>query len=339
MQITGSGYNTQYQNVGETKNSGFELTLNYDAINTKNYGLNFSFTLGHNTNEVVSLGSMDSYSKPSYWASTEIGSDYLVKPGKPVGTIVGYKLAGTGRYEVDDFEGYDAAAGKWKLKEGVADASGIVGTVRPGTMKLLDKDGSGTINDDDKFEIGDANAWAVGGFSIGARAYGFDFNADFSYSIGNDVYNADKIDQTSTRGGIWRNLNTTMASGKRWTNVDENGNFINDAAKLAEMNKNTTMWSPYTTKAVLTDWAIEDGSFLRLSTLTLGYTLPKTWMQKIYVQNLRLYFTASNLFCITGYSGMDPEVDCCRNVLVCPGVDYSAYPRSRQFIFGLNLTF
>ncbi len=339
MQITGSGYNTQYQNVGETKNSGFELTLNYDAINTKNYGLNFSFTLGHNTNEVVSLGSMDSYSKPSYWASTEIGSDYLVKPGKPVGTIVGYKLAGTGRYEVDDFEGYDAAAGKWKLKEGVADASGIVGTVRPGTMKLLDKDGSGTINDDDKFEIGDANAWAIGGFSIGARAYGFDFNADFSYSIGNDVYNADKIDQTSTRGGIWRNLNTTMASGKRWTNVDENGNFINDAAKLAEMNKNTTMWSPYTTKAVLTDWAIEDGSFLRLSTLTLGYTLPKTWMQKIYVQNLRLYFTASNLFCITGYSGMDPEVDCCRNVLVCPGVDYSAYPRSRQFIFGLNLTF
>lgn len=339
MQITGSGYNTQYQNVGETKNSGFELTLNYDAINTKNYGLNFSFTLGHNTNEVVSLGSMDSYSKPSYWASTEIGSDYLVKPGKPVGTIVGYKLAGTGRYEVDDFEGYDAAAGQWKLKEGVADASGIVGTVRPGTMKLLDKDGSGTINDDDKFEIGDANAWAIGGFSIGARAYGFDFNADFSYSIGNDVYNADKIDQTSTRGGIWRNLNTTMASGKRWTNVDENGNFINDAAKLAEMNKNTTMWSPYTTKAVLTDWAIEDGSFLRLSTLTLGYTLPKTWMQKIYVQNLRLYFTASNLFCITGYSGMDPEVDCCRNVLVCPGVDYSAYPRSRQFIFGLNLTF
>ena len=114
---------------------------------------------------------------------------------------------------------------------------------------------------------------------------------------------------------------------------------MNDPAKLAEMNKNTTMWSPYTTKAVLTDWAIEDGSFLRLSTLTLGYTLPKTWMQKIYVQNLRLYFTASNLFCITSYSGQDPEVDCCRNYLVCPGVDYSAYPRSRQFIFGLNLTF
>ena len=337
MQITGSGYITQYQNVGETENSGVELTLNYAAVNKKNYGLNFSFTFGHNTNKVVSLGGMESYTKDSYWASTEVGSDYLVKPGKPVGTIIGYKLAGSGRYETDDFEGYKD--GKWTLKPGVADASGIVGTVRPGTMKLQDKDGSGVINEDDKFEIGDANAWAVGGFSIGARIHGFDFNADFSYSIGNDVYNADKIDQTSTRGGIWRNLSTRMSSGKRWTNVDEQGNFVNDADKLAQMNSTTTMWSPYTTKAVLTDWAIEDGSFLRLSTLTIGYTFPKRLISRIFIRDLRLYFTASNLFCITKYSGQDPEADCCRAFLVCPGVDFSAYPRSRQFVFGVNLSF
>ena len=229
--------------------------MNYDAINTKNYGLNFSFTLGHNTNEVVSLGSMDSYSKPSYWASTEIGSDYLVKPGKPVGTIVGYKLAGTGRYEVDDFEGYDAAAGKWKLKEGVADASGIVGTVRPGTMKLLDKDGSGTINDDDKFEIGDANAWAIGGFSIGARAYGFDFNADFSYSIGNDVYNADKIDQTDN-GKVDEplasypqimSLNYSGDCGITWTKTTrahDSENFQAEATTCFS-NQSTTAFSGY----------------------------------------------------------------------------------------------
>ena len=90
---------------------------------------------------------------------------------------------------------------------------------------------------------------------------------------------------------------------------------------------------------MLTDWAIEDGSFLRLSTLTVGYTFPKAWLTKVNVQNLRLYLTASNLFCLTSYSGMDPEVDCCRNYLVCPGVDFSAYPRSRQFIFGINLSF
>jgi len=200
-------------------------------------------------------------------------------------------------------------------------------------------DGNGTINDDDKVQIGDANAWATGGFTIGTHFCGFDLNADFTYSLGNDIYNADKIDQTSTRGGLWRNLSTTMAEGKRWTNIDANGNLVNDPVILASMNANTVMWSPYTSKAVCTNWAIEDGSFLRLSTLTLGYTLPKHILSKVFIQNLRLYITASNLFCFTNYSGMDPEVDCCRNFLICPGVDYSAYPKSRQFIFGFNLTF
>lgn len=337
MQITGSGYNTQYQNVGETENKGFELTLNYNAINKKNLGLNFSFTLGHNTNKVVSLGEMDSYTKASYWASTEVGADYIIKPGLPVGTIIGYQLDGKGRYEVDDFTGY--VNGKWILKNGIADDSGVIGTVRPGSLKLKDIDNNGSINDNDKDIIGDANAWATGGFSIGARLYDFDFNADFSYSLGNDIYNADKIDQTSTRGSLWHNMSNVMASGKRWINIDENGDLINDGATLAALNANTTMWSPYISKAICTDWAIEDGSFLRLSTVTLGYTVPKKIVKSINIQSLRFYFTASNLFCITGYSGMDPEVDCCRGALICPGVDSSAYPRSRQYIFGLNLTF
>lgn len=338
MQITGSGYNTQYQNVGETENKGIEFTLNYDAINKKNYGLDLSFTFGHNVNEVVSLGSMESYTKASYWASTEVGADYIIKPGLPVGTMIGFQTDGEkGRYEVDDFEGY--INGKWVLKEGVADDGGVVGAVRPGSLKLKDIDGNGTVNDDDKIKIGDANAWATGGFSIGARLYGFDFNADFTYSLGNDIYNADKIDQTSTRDGIWRNLNTIMAEGKRWTNIDADGNFVNDPGMLASLNTSTTMWSPFTSKAICTDWSIEDGSFLRLSTLTLGYTVSKNLLNKVHIQNLRFYVTASNLFCLTSYSGRDPEVDCRRNYLICPGVDFSAYPRTHQFIFGLNLTF
>lgn len=337
MQITGNGYNTQFQNVGETNNKGFELTLNYNAVNTKKFGLDFSFTIGHNVNKVVSLGKMGFYTKASYWASTECGADYIIKPGLPVGTIIGYELEGTGRYGIEDFVG--CQNGRWILKDGVANSGGVVGTVRPGALKLKDMDGNGTINDDDKVQIGDANAWATGGFTIGTHFCGFDLNADFTYSLGNDIYNADKIDQTSTRGGLWRNLSTTMAEGKRWTNIDANGNLVNDPAILASMNANTVMWSPYTSKAVCTNWAIEDGSFLRLSTLTLGYTLPKHILSKVFIQNLRLYITASNLFCFTNYSGMDPEVDCCRNFLICPGVDYSAYPKSRQFIFGFNLTF
>jgi hypothetical protein len=130
-----------------------------------------------------------------------------------------------------------------------------------------------------------------------------------------------------------------MEAGERWTNLDPvTGLITNDATRLEELNANTTMWSPYTGN-VLTDWAIEDGSFLRLATLTLGYTLPKNLIKRIGISNLRLYTTCYNVFCLTGYSGFDPEVSTRNKTALTPGVDYSAYPKSRQFVIGLNLNF
>lgn len=338
MTTNGSGYNTQFQNVGETQNTGVELTLNYTILNTKKYGLDFSFTIGHNKNKVKSLGAgRQYYDVDTRWCSNEIGSDYRVEVGKPVGQIIGFVT--DGRYEVDDFSSYNASSDEWILKEGVTKNSLGYGKIRPGSLKLKDMTNDGNVTNDDKVVIGDANAWATGGFSLGGRVGNFDLNANFSYSLGNDIYNADKIEQTSTRSGNWRNLNASFSEGNRWTNIDEQGNLTNDPSKLAALNANTTLWSPNITHAVLHSWAIEDGSFLRLNNITLGYTLPKNVLSKIYIQNLRLYATASNLFCITSYSGADPEVDCKRNMAVCPGLDYSAYPKSRQFIFGVNLTF
>ena len=90
---------------------------------------------------------------------------------------------------------------------------------------------------------------------------------------------------------------------------------------------------------VLSDWAIEDASFLRLNTLTLGYTLPTSLTKKAHISTLRFYATAYNVFTLTNYSGFDPESDCIRKSALTPGVDYSGYPRSRQFVFGLNLNF
>mgnify|MGYP000358642154 CR=1 FL=1 len=95
---------------------------------------------------------------------------------------------------------------------------------------------------------------------------------------------------------------------KRWTNLNADGTICNDPTQLAAMNANTSMWSPWTQKYVLTDWAVEDGSFLRLATLSIGYTLPQTLTRKVGIQNLRFYATGYNLFCITNYSGFDPEV-------------------------------
>lgn len=135
-------------------------------------------------------------------------------------------------------------------------------------------------------------------------------------------------------------MSTEMADGKRWTNLDpETGLLSNDPVRLAELNANTTMWSPWMNKMVLTDWAIEDASFLRLNTLSLGYTVPKTLTQKVGIQNLRFYVTAYNVFTITGYSGFDPEADCISKTALTPNVDYSGYPRSRTFLVGVNLNF
>lgn len=341
--VGGTGYDSQYRNMGETENKGLEATITWHAVNKKDWGIDFNANIGFNKNKIKDLGAMEDFGWNTGWASTEIGQDYWLAVGQPVGQIRGYQSAG--RYEVSDFEGYDNATGKWILKEGVADATDVIGTVRPGSLKLVDQPteeggvGNGKIGEEDNVIIGDVNPDFTGGFGINARAYGFDLSAQFNFSVGNEVYNANKIEFTSTGKYQYRNMITEMADGKRWTNLNADGTLCNDPAQLAEMNKNTTMWSPYMSKMVLTDWAVEDASFLRLNTLSLGYTLPANLTKKAGINSLRFYVTAYNVFTITSYSGVDPESDCIRKNALTPCVDYSGYPRSRSFVVGMNLNF
>jgi len=334
--IAGGGYDFQYRNMGEVQNTGVEATLNLNLIERAKYGVSLSFNAGFNTNRINSLGVMSNYGASSGWASTAIGNDYLVNVGQPIGIMYGYKS--DGRYEVSDF---DYNAGAYTLKAGVADAATIVGPMKPGAMKLKDIDGDGKVNANDLSVIGNSNPKSTGGFVLNANAYGFDLSAAFNYSIGNDVYNANKIEfGTSVPNGQYRNLNSEMADGTRWTNFDPStGQLVTDPAALTALNANTTMWSPYMPRAVFSDWAVEDGSFLRLNNLTVGYTSPEALTSALGVSKLRFYLTASNVFVWTKYSGPDPESSTRRNTPLTPGVDYSAYPRSRQLIFGLNLNF
>ena len=337
---TGTGYDSQYRNMGETQNSGLEVTLNWVAIDKKNYGLSFSGNIGFNKNKIKSLGQMTHISGESGWASTEVGTDYWIEVGGSIGKMYGYRS--DGRYEVSDFTGYDETSKTWTLdKTKAVDSSGAIGDgyVRPGAMKLKDLTGEGIVDLDDREIIGDANPLHTGGFTINGRLYGFDLSANFNWSYGNDIYNANKVEYTSTSKYHSRNMISEMASGKRWTNLLSDGTICNDPIQLAEMNANTTLWSPYMARYVFSDWAVEDGSFLRLSTLTLGYTLPRSIVQKAKIQNCRFYVSAYNVFCLTSYSGFDPEVSTRRKTALTPGVDYSAYPKSRSIVFGLNLNF
>ena len=360
--VPGTGYDFQYRNMGETENKGFEATLSWHAVNKKNFGLDFNANISFNKNKIKSLGLMNDFGWDTRWASSEILNDYWIAVGGQVGEIRGFRNAG--RYEVDDFVGYDESTKSWTLKPGVVDGTTILGDIRPGTMKIAsttqhwdeaqgawvwnstgqttDANGNtatGKISDDDNTIIGSVNPDFIGGFGLNIRAYGFDLAANFNFSVGNDIYNANKIEYTSTSKYMYRSMITEMADGKRWTNLNDDGTLCNDMDQLRAMNANTTMWSPYMKSFVLTDWAIEDASFLRLNTLTLGYTLPASLTKKAHISSLRFYATAYNVFTLTNYSGFDPESDCIRSTSLTPGVDYSGYPRSRQFVFGLNLNF
>ena len=333
--VPGTGYDSQYRNMGETQNTGVEASLNVIAIDKADYGLSFSFNIGLNKNRINSLGILKDFGQNTNWASTAIGNDYVVNVGQPIGLMYGYKS--DGRYEVSDF---DYAGGAYTLKANVANSSNVVGTVRPGTMKLKDVNGDGTVDSSDLSIIGDANPKHTGGFVINGNAHGFDLSAAFNWSVGNDVYNANKIEfTTSNTNGQYRNLSAEMADGNRWTNLDAVGQLVTEPGELAALNANTTMWSPYMKSFVFSDWAVEDGSFLRLNSLTLGYTLPESLISKLGISKFRFYATANNVFILTNYSGLDPEVSTRRNTPLTPGVDYSPFPRSRQVVFGLNLNF
>lgn len=334
--IPGTGYDYQFRNMGETQNTGVEASLNLVAIENQNYGLNFSFNVGMNKNRINSLGVMDNFGESTNWASTAIGNDFAVNVGQPIGLMYGYK--NDGRYEVSDF---NYAEGAYSLKPEIANSSNVVGTIMPGSMKLKDIDGDGIVNANDLTIIGNANPKHTGGMVINANAYGFDLSAAFNWSVGNDVYNANKIEfTTATPNGQFRNLSTIMADGNRWTNLDaSSGQLVTDPSALEALNANTTMWSPNMARFVLSDWAIEDGSFLRLNSLTFGYTPPKAIVSKLGISNMRIYVTGNNVFILTKYSGLDPEVSTRRSSPLTPGVDYSPYPRSRQVVFGLNLNF
>ena len=335
--IPGTGYDNQYRNLGEMENKGVEFSVAYAAIEEENYGLSISANIAFNRGKIVSIGNMAYIPGTSGWASTAIGPDYQVKVGQPLGLMYGY--VSDGRYEVSDFEGYDGT--NWITKEGVVKDDGIVRKNRPGVMKLKDLDGDGVITDRDKKIIGNANPKHTGGIVLNGYAYGFDLMASFNWSFGNDVYNANKIEYTtSVPQTPYRNMLTVMNEANRWTDIDpETGAITNDPARLQELNANTTMWSPGMTRYIFSDWAVEDASFIRLNTLTLGYNVPAALATKLKLRSVRAYATAYNVFVLTNYSGFDPEVSTRRSTPYTPGVDYSAYPRSRQFVFGLNLSF
>lgn len=364
--ITAIGYTSMQQNIGQTSNKGIELTLNAAILQHKDYSLNFNFNVGFNKNKVDKLADgLQSMSFNSGGFSTDMRGqdDYRVIVGEPLGLVWGLEYDGI--YGVDDFETYVDENGKTQfqfdksgnyiLKEGVVDntytTAGSNGGLRPGAIKFKDRTGDNKITADDRTIIGKTQPKLQGGFGLNATYKWIDFNANFTYVIGNDVYNMDKMVASQYYRNQWAALRTDMIpvtlGGSAWTYLDQaTGEIITDYETLKTMNANATTWSALTmsdNNPVPSSAFIEDGSFLRLQSMTLGFTFPKDWTQKFACQSLRLYCTLNNVFCLTGYTGYDPEVNSSirgsKTSGLTPGADFSSYPKSFSWTAGVNITF
>lgn len=357
-EIVAPGYKTTVENTAETTNKGIELSLNGNIINKKDLFLNATFNIGFNTSKVEKLANgLTEMQAASGWAGTDLKgyNDYRVIVGQPVGKIYGFKTMGY--YTTEDFERYDEATKQYILVDKPQNPTNNIGggktNVRPGTIKFYDVNGDNQITEaDDIMEIGDTNPDFSGGFGINGGWKGFDFTLMFNFVYGNDIYNANKIASSqSYRTGTYQgNLLNIMSSNSRYTYLNTStGELVTDLATLAAMNEGANAkqyWSPISfggSTAVPHSWAIEDGSFLRLQNITVGYTLPKKLTQRFMCEQLRVYCTLNNVYTWTSYSGYDPEVSSyvrgSSSGALTPGVDYSAYPKSFSYTFGVNLTF
>lgn len=330
-----SGYTSQIQNVGATRNRGLEFQISATPIDKKNFQWNTNFNLSLNRNKVISLGPVTELERSAGWQGSDGANDYLVKVGQPVGLMYGFVTDGW--YGIDDFD-YNATTGAYTLKAGVPNATFITGPVRPGTMKVKDLNGDGNISvDGDRQVLGNAQPKFTGGWSNQFTYKNFDLSIFMNWVVGNKIYNANKIEWTEA---YYPNLNVLSEMKDRWTNIDAQGNFVTDPTALAALNTNAKIWSPNrSNRFYLLDYAVEDGSFLRINNLTLGYTLPKSIVGKVKMSSVRFYATVNNLATITGYSGYDPEVTTRLSDPLTPGVDFAAYPKTRTWVFGANINF
>lgn len=282
--------------------------------------------------------------------------DYAIREGEPVGLIMGYKSLGY--YTVDDF---DYANGVYTLKPGVKDFSGSIvnypegvksiipagQTAFPGAAKFEDVNDNGVIDDDDLTVIGRLMPHHTGGFTFNGNWKAIDFSVGFTYQLDGQVYNANGMHSMMGNKDNQLGENRLSYVNDCWKlyNVNSSGDLymVTDPSELRTLNAGAKYALPYSEYGITTSEFIESAAYLRLNTLTVGYTFPKAWMKKVGVENLRIYFTGSNLFHISGYSGLDPDVntntDAGGDGFPTPYYDYNSYPKARTYTFGLNVAF
>jgi TonB-dependent starch-binding outer membrane protein SusC len=298
-----SGYSSYLTNIGKIRNKGFELAIN--SVNTTGaFKWTTNFNISTNQNEVVDLGGNNNLPAGGAASSANIldNGTGILRIGEAVGVFYGYEFAGI-----------------WQTGE---ESAAAVFGAKPGDRKYVDQNGDNRISSDlDRKILGQAQPKLIGGITNTVSYKGIDFSLLMQGVSGNSVLNMNKFELEYARGD--RNVSRDMLN--RWTPT-------NPSNTLPRANANA-VFSPVSSRQV------EDGSFLRVKSITLGYSLPKTLLKRAFISDLRIYVSSQNLFTFTKYSGLDPEVNRYGQSTLQQGIDYGSYPVNKSYLVGLNLSF
>lgn len=315
-----TGYGSAFQNIGSVRNQGIEFTLNTVNIKNKDFSWESSFNISFNRSKVLALANNQEYllSSIRWHSSWYTIPGYIAKIGEPLGLMYGYIWDGV--YQYDDFN--KSPAGAYTLKDEISTNGNTRTSIQPGDIKYKDLNGDKMVTASDYTVIGNSLPIHTGGFSNNFTYKGFDLNLFFQWSYGNKIQNTNRL--VFEGNGINNPYLQQFASfANRWTPENQSHTMF---------RTNGYFGGGYSSRTV------EDGSYLRLKTVSLGYNVPKTFLQKIKLSSARIYTSAQNLWTWTKYSGLDPEVSTYNSVLT-GGFDYSAYPRPYTIAFGLDVTF
>ena len=297
------GQSSGLRNAAEIQNRGIEVTIGGTPVDMNDFYWKSDLTLSHNKAVINKLGDIES-------EYMELGTGwgnafYRFYEGQPIGTIYGLRSLGT-----------------WSTKDYYDENIVKPENVRPGSYRYDDINPDGIINADDYTIIGNGQPKFNWGFNNTFNYKGFDLTIFFIGYHGFDIYNYPMARLTSQ-------LAPVPLLAERWV-AGENEN-----AKIASFGANRDVITSYDSVASLT--FVEKGDFVKLKSLTFGYTFPRTWMEKANISSLRAFLSVKNVFTITGYSGNDPEMAVSNPLR--PGLDAGTYPGKREFIFGLNVSF
>jgi hypothetical protein len=314
-------------NLGEMRNKGLEIVVDYsDKIG--NVRFNAGFNLALNNNKILNFGGetlpIDEGSLGGYWS----GRLCRTELGGPISQFYGLKTNGLIPDQATMDRLNEIAKNKgneyWYAKD-----------TGPGDIWYLDTNDDGTVNDDDRVFIGNPLPKVTYGFNIGAGYRNFDLSLFFNGIYGNDVYNA----INGYYNSIYNDFNTTSAV---FNSSFMYGNGLTNQPRWGYLDGNAFIYDPNQNYKRISDYHIEDGSFLRLQNLQIGYTVPQKILQKIKLSNVRIYYSGQNLFVLSKVKNADPETGFSgynTSPLSQGIIAGELYPKTRYHSFGIEVSF